>query len=521
MSFNPDSFHSRYAPMAEAERYTESSLSHKNPALVIIVGGGKNYIGQAVSRVFPVAKVMLLQPTDRFLGTEVHLPSLHWHPESLVSLENFLRAGIKAELLPGGVSVVEWKPVMKAFPLVSDKIMSAIKLALEEAGASAASSRFWARRWLKNCLRFAKAEPVLAVPEQSHKPIVLACAGPGLDYSLSCLREHAGKARIFALSSALSALASYKLEPELVVSTDPGFWNALHQRQLAASAFKLAIPPSAYTICDALIKNPVLPLYTGLLFEQETLNCMAYPWLETAASGSSSGTALSLAIKMTKGEVFIVGYDLAAHNYVDHSIHYAFNNLETEKVSRTKPLESMRSGRIYETYPKKLSKDGWRSSRAFSVYANGIGIGKNNYHRCTRFSDSPQETPIKTMPLSALKAAFEGLEISESSQAGSRIQQDNMLLNNTKNLLQENIEAAILGSIKKKAEYSILRAVLDKTSINEEASMYLTALAPKESAELLSAAARGQAKPADAKAVMELADAAIAGLLAGLLGEEA
>lgn len=232
MKADIDRYHSRYAPLAEAERYLNDSLAGRSPAIIIIIAGGKNYLGLAVSKLLPTTITILLQPTDIFFEHEVYACNYNWQPGSAVTVEKLLRNLLRPELLVGGVAVVEWPPVIKAYPKLSVQISALVKQMLEEAGANAASIHFWAERWLKNCLRFAKSKPEPFFFSTSIKPVVLVCAGPGLDSCLSVLKKYTEHVNIWCLASSFSSLVEYDINPELVFSTDPGFWNFLHQREI-------------------------------------------------------------------------------------------------------------------------------------------------------------------------------------------------------------------------------------------------------------------------------------------------
>ncbi|MBU1079303.1 MAG: DUF115 domain-containing protein, partial [Spirochaetes bacterium] len=329
MAYDPPSslasFHSRYAPRREAERYVDAALSGRRPSVIFIVGGGLNYIGAALAERFPKALRVSLQPCSDFLGYEEDTPGISWHPSSASGLAAAIGAALSGDRIGGGVAVIEWPPVASRFPAETERIKAELKRALEAASSDSATSSYWAYRWLRNSLRFASSVSRVGSLVPGAAPIVIACAGPSLDDEISGLRRIRAGISLWALASAVPALLSRGLEPDIAVSTDPGFWNGYHVTAAVARAIPIAMPPSSFVPAEAYSGTSIIALNTGMSFERAAIEAAGVSARLADAGGSAAGTALSLALGLTTGPVALAGYDLAARGFDDHVAPYAFD----------------------------------------------------------------------------------------------------------------------------------------------------------------------------------------------------
>ena len=393
----PESYHSRYDPLKEAARHVDSCLEGKRPSLVFILGGGYNYIGKVIQRNLPFARIVVLQPSDIFDKLEICQPCYRWSPSSHASLEDVLHQALQGEYISGGISIIEWNPVMRAYREAGERIRQTLRIALELSSSQSATGSFWAYRWLRNSVRYAMNTTIQARLVLGNTPIVIACAGPGLSGFFPKLREIRGRISLWCLASATLAVRAQGLEPDLVITTDPGFWNAYHLHDSLGKSIPVAMPPSAYAPNAVLEYGAILPLDTGLMFERIALQAIGAKALSADSSGSSAGTALSLALSATKGHVFLIGLDLAARGYDDHARPYAFDIFDRLASKRTAPEYSLRTSRVLDTFTVSLPP--WRTSRPFAAYAQTIKVNSAHRGRVFRCGDSPIELGISTSGL--------------------------------------------------------------------------------------------------------------------------
>jgi len=475
-------FHSRYNPVLEAERYLVSMLGAKRPAIFFIIGGGINYLSLAVSKLFPGAMRVSLQPCDDFAGSEVDHPDFSWHPSCGKSMNSVIADALSKGHQAGGVSVIEWPAVVSHFPVESEEIRKTIRNALESTSSGLATNAFWARRWLRNSIRFVTAASRFVTVTPGNSKIVIACAGPSLSGEMETILACEKDISLWSLASAVPALRARKLEPELIISTDPGFWNGEHIRSARESTCPIALPPSSYAQISLLKNFPIIPLDTDLLFETAAIRALGLVSIKASAAGSSLGTALSLALSMTFGPVIVAGYDLAAQGIDDHARPYPFDILEEIAASRLKPALTIRSSRVYENFLPCAGA--WRLSRAFSAYASSIIVPGHDQYRVRRLGGSPVETGLPRGNLDCLETTVgepPQFKINNDFQ-----NQDSLFrLHAVKTMLDELVSQSLLDAEE---------AIRAGNPMNHDTILVFNALAGKESAAFLAEAARGKAR---------------------------
>lgn len=481
------SFHSRYAPKKEADRYLESALSGRQPSVIIIAGGGINYLALAAHERFPKACIVSLQPSSDFEGHEVYSPLISWSPSSEFSVDAVLEGAFSQNSLAGGVALVSWPPVMSHYTTMGTHIDMSIRDALESASSNAATTAFWAERWLHNSVRFLLAGTRFSSIVQGTSPIILACAGPSLIRSIPQIIKVRDNVALWALGSAVPALLSRGLIPDLLVSTDPGFWNGAHLRLAYEHGLPVAMPPSSYAPIQVLEDSNLIALDTGLSFERASLGAIGHNGVQAVASGSSAGTAMRLALAMTSGQVAIAGYDLAALGFSDHARPYAFDILDTMKEHRLYPSLAARASRVLDGF--NGTQGSWRCSRAFSVYATSITIPPADSSRVARLGDSPVETSI---PRACLNVSARGSRPSLVHEKNKQV----LSVSDRRHALH-----MMMTSMAIEASKQVHEAILKATAIPFDAALLWKALAPRQSAPFLARAARAEASITEAKEV--------------------
>lgn len=492
-------FHSRYAPMREAERFVEAKLEGRTPSLVFVLGGGLNYIGDAIEKRLPGAYIALIQPCNDFDGRVLGTRHAYWSPGSDRALGAAISDAFHEGRGAGGVAVIEWEPVLSRFPQEAAEIRGQLAAALEREAGDAATRSFWARRWLRNSLAFARSVRATAALAPGTADLVLACAGPGLASALPAIAAARDGIALWCLASAHQCLQAHGLEPDCVIATDPGHWNSLHLRAATRSRAILALPPSARVPASLLSgASAIAPFSTGMSFESGCMDAVGMGYGYASASGSAAGTALSLAAGATSGTIWLCGFDLAALGLREHASAYAFDALDEAGADRLDGALSRRYDRVLERYPARLG--GWRLSRAFSSYADSTLVPAGAAGRCFRLSASPVETAIPR-PETGRDAIGSG---AGTAKPGFVAGPACLPTEDRRPLLAE-----FLGSLASLAETEIDAALESRRPIDPERCLSLWALAGKSAAPLVAQAARGRAGLAER-------EKALAGMQEGL-----
>ncbi|MGD9939017.1 MAG: 6-hydroxymethylpterin diphosphokinase MptE-like protein [Clostridia bacterium] len=387
-------YHSRYAPETEASRHLDTSLAGKRPALLFILGAGRNYLGQLIRQRLPDAMVVVLQASTDFDTDLVDPGDLYWSPGSHYPLESILNSALASGKAAGGVAIIEWPPAARTCKAELESIRGSLRLALEKYSSESATAAYWGKRWLRNCIDFVCGEGPLALPIAASGPLVIACAGPGLPDAIPAIREAGSGVQVWALASAHQTLLSYGIEPEVLISTDPGFWNAAHLAVAARRKTVLLATPST-RIGSAILDGmtAIAPVCTGLGFEVDALAAAGdIPALEALPSGTVAGTAVSIATTLGACPIYLCGLDLAAHGLSEHAYPYAFDLLDETGETRLHSVLTARFHRIMDRYPDSIGK--WRLSRAFSAYALDTASLADK-DTVIRISSSPVETGLK------------------------------------------------------------------------------------------------------------------------------
>ena len=389
--------HSRYAPGAEARRHLDTSLAGKNPALVFILGAGRNYLGQELRQTLPGVMAVVLQASTEFDTSLVDPGDLYWSPGSPYPLGTILTSALASGKAAGGVAIIEWPPASRSCRAPLETIRGALRVALERYAAESATTGYWGKKWIRNCIDFVCGEGPLTLPGLASGPIVIACAGPGLHDAIPAIKDAGESNRLWALASAHQALVNEDLEPELLITTDPGFWNGPHLALAARQNTILAATPSTRLgsgILDG--RTAIAPVCTGLGFELDALaSAGSIPAINALPYGTAAGTAVSIATTLGASPIYLCGLDLAAHGLVEHVSPYAFDQLDETIATRLHPALTTRFHRVMDRYPDLAGA--WRLSRAFSVYALDTASTADR-DDIFRISSSPVETRLKCVP---------------------------------------------------------------------------------------------------------------------------
>ncbi len=492
-------FHSHYNPVREAERFVQTCIGSKKPGIVIVMGPGKNYIQAAIANMLPQTSIYSLQPSSIFSDTDGKDGS-SWNPESPFSLRQFLRAALLNDRAAAGVAILEWEPVMAAFPETSARIRNELTRSLATSASDRATVSYWARKWLRNSLNFSLNIKTSSLLNFQESPILLAAAGPGLNDAIPAIKRNIGKASIWALASAVPALLFAGIKPELILATDPGFWNSVHLRHGLGMGIPYAIPPS---VCAPWSSFPeataIAPLDTGLLFENLVLAKTGALFTKALAFGTAAGTALSLALNTTTGPVILFGLDFASQGIISHAKPYAFDVLPMVHENRLSSMHSIRYGESIERYPEKNGD--WRYSRAFSAYAQEISISEKDRSRVVRVTHSPIET-----------SGLPGSGIAEMEELVLPHKKPLPIINMSIKMHTDRkaCPGELLQSLSDMARLDIENSLEGKKCPAYDTTLVLKALCPGESARFLAKLARGEAEPEDARYTVEILEKNIA-----------
>jgi hypothetical protein len=213
------------------------------------------------------------------------------------------------------------------------------------------------------------------------------------------LAPHKGRFTTIAVSSALMACLDAGIEPDIVVSTDGGYWSRLHLYPIVAAGSAravfhgaLAAPLTAQPSVSVYGRCSLLLLDQGSFVESELLPMLG-PSLRLPPHGTVSGTALQLATRLGSGAIVAVGLDLASFGDILHARPHGFDRENSAGTKRVSPQEGKTWKRTLESAFIELAEKPWRSSRSLAAYASALSLdAKPLAGRLFRFG--PGQVPL-------------------------------------------------------------------------------------------------------------------------------
>ena len=336
--------HSKYNPEREAELFASSAETDFLPSCVLVTEPALAYCVLPLRQKFPGAKLYAVRYCADFAETDALFDRVFYlhSPDGGAQLENTLFSVIGDEEICS-CRFLSWVPSAKIFTAEDKETWCAIKNAVNKARMSLVTHSHFAKRWFKNAYIFCVAANKTAEIHAGTQPVVVAASGTSLLQSLAPLKENRASYFLLAVSSALSPLLAAGLEPDLVISTDGGYWAKRHLEELKdRPALPLAL--SVEGACPAVVlgKNPIVPLGFSDGFETTMARFCGFTPMRAERNGTVSGTALEFALNITSGDIFLCGLDLASSKGMQHC---PPNRLETVNESADMKMQT-KEGRL-------------------------------------------------------------------------------------------------------------------------------------------------------------------------------
>jgi hypothetical protein len=379
------SLHSRYDPVSEAGKYIKTFNFSEKIRFFILIEPGLGYIIPVLGRLFPQAKLVVLHVSDfftRFPG-EPAGNAVRWSPGSGISCGEFLEREIP-DVGIDAVRIVEWRPALAAYGGAYKDLLERAVTFIRRMDANVRTMRGFGRRWFRNFFRNLSLLRVFLGVTPGSGPWVITGAGPGLEEVLSAIAAMQRKgAAVLASSSSVPALAAGGVLPDLTIATDGGGWARFHLyesiRCVSGRPLFLAAALTA-ALTSQCGGFPVLPLSDGSLWQEAVLERLGVPRLVFPQRGTVTASALDLALRCTKGDVFLAGLDLSSADIKTHARPYALDRFQEEGATRLDPRYSrafVRAGQISASGSHQVYAE-WFGGQ-LAAYPDRIrSLGKNN-----------------------------------------------------------------------------------------------------------------------------------------------
>ncbi len=360
-SYNNIYLHSSYNPDKEAERFVSTRELSFAPSCIIITEPALSYCAKYLRQRFPDTKLFAIRYCADFSNYDhlwdkvFYLSKIEQNPDLLF---NFL--GEEGLLKTAFLS---WTPGEKPFADEYNRAWTIIKDSVQKAQSVLNTRSYFAKRWLKNSIRLSLFCNQTATLQKGSGNIIVCASGPSLQSSLPMIKENRSSFFLICVSSALSVLIKNNITPDLVISTDGGYWAKLHLSHYISQNknIPVALSPESACYADIISTHPVVPL-----FYDDGVSCsfasLFHTTVKAQRNGTVSGTAAQLALELTDGNVYFCGLDLAQSNSFAHTQPNELETKESATDNRLRTKETRITPQTFVTPALEIYKSWFRSN---------------------------------------------------------------------------------------------------------------------------------------------------------------
>ncbi|MCL2792367.1 MAG: DUF115 domain-containing protein [Spirochaetaceae bacterium] len=382
-NINDKHIHSGVDPEKEAEKYLSSNIKNNgNPSLILILFPGLNYLYNSLKKYFPDTNIITVH-----LNTEMYNNSVAdiesnkvWHPGSDLHLKQFLYNNIR-EVEVKKLIVFTWEPVIKAFPSESKKYSDIVEQVLTEYNSNISTTNYFGKKYIKNIFRNIIAVEKTAIIKNIEKPVIIASSGPTIENAIPLIKKTRNSIFLIALSSSYSILKYNNIRPDMIISTDPGYYAAVHLDLLEEDNLLISSPLTANV--GRHNKNPYFVINQGTFMENYFLKNCGIPYINIPSNGTVAGSSYYLTATITKNPVIFAGFDLCTSDIKTHCSPHAFENILFKNSEKTNPLLNIHYDHAVTNYNVIGSANPHcRSSlplKAYNGWFNTTFLGENYF----------------------------------------------------------------------------------------------------------------------------------------------
>ena len=401
---NDNHIHSGIDPEKEAEKYLSTRIkNNSNPSLILILFPGLNYLYNPLKKYFPNTNIITVHLNSEMYhnsAADIQCDKV-WHPGSNLQLKQFLYQNIK-EVEVKKLLVFTWEPIIKAFPSEAKKYSGLVEQVLTEYNSNITTTNYFGKKYIKNIFKNILLVEKTAIINNIQNPIVITSSGPSIEKAIPLIKKTRDSIFLIALSSSCSILKHYDIKPDLIISTDPGYYASLHLDSLKEDVQLISSPLTANF--GNHNKNPYLLLNQGTFIENYFLENCALPYINIPPNGTVAGSSYFLSSFITKMPVIFTGLDLCTDDIKTHCAPHAFENIFYKKSERTNSLLNIYYDQAVTNYNILNENNRCRTSlqlKAYNGWFNTTNLGENFYRL------NPSGIELKNMKEIDNKTAYE------------------------------------------------------------------------------------------------------------------
>ena len=351
--------HSNYAPIKEAKKFCTNIEFSINPKVIIVVEPGLSYLYSELKDIFPNAKIGVVRFSILFFEYNKDWDFyINFFDEYVENFSSPFSTLFSEELLCSTV-FLSWTATKNIFKNLDDILWHKIKQTVENARTILVTRQYFEKKWLINFCSNLKYGNFFKINniDLSNKEIAIVASGPSLENSIDLLRKYKNQLFIICLSSACSILKYYKIEPDLYLSTDGGFWAGEHLKILKDSPTPLLLPLEGFCKKSVLKNCRIIPAnyndgITSKIIKELNLN-----FSELKRNGTVSGTALDFAIQNSKNNIYFLGLDLQGSPSFQHAKPNILENNNFIKENKINNLETRQRKSQFNSNVLKIYRD--------------------------------------------------------------------------------------------------------------------------------------------------------------------
>ena len=342
------------------------AVAGRAPSVVVIVGETLGYLSWAVIRKFPLSRVVAI-------ALSPELRKLISAPESVEVLfadhdgleRTILRSIPESDF--DRIVVVSWEASVRVWQKAATAVFRDIEASVRIATGGIATTASFGRRWISNLVRNVTELERSRGFSHTIRPVIAAASGPSLDDHLNAIRSVRRMVDIWALPSSIQALNRASIQPDVVVTTDPGFYASLHYRGIRDSGVTtIAAPLTAYPGFLGLSPQVII-IDQDSIIEQELFARLTVDRHRVPMNGSVAGSLFEM-VDSLRAPLIFAGLDLAVAREGEHAHPHPFDSLYRSVARRVSPFDSAIFGRCVEIYPDRLAS-GLRTNTPLKTYA--------------------------------------------------------------------------------------------------------------------------------------------------------
>ena len=319
-SINNINIHSSYNPEKEAERFVNLIEATINPSIIFITEPGFSYCAKYLRQRFPNSKLIAIRYTNLFNKYDNQWDLCLYFCE--ITNENELKTKFY-ELFSDeeicSAIFLSWQPSSKVFVENESIVWKLIKDIVIKSRTVLFTRSYFSSRWMLNQINFCKHLKTIYSIKKGTCNIAITASGPSLKSSLPYIKQNRKNFFLIAVSSSIVTLINSQIIPDLIITTDGGWWAKKHLECFKEFNIPIAIPCEANIQKEYFSTQKIIPLSYSDGIDSKLLQTCNIQAIPAVRNGTVSGTALDLALSITKGKIYFFGLDLSTTKGFQHS----------------------------------------------------------------------------------------------------------------------------------------------------------------------------------------------------------